>query len=49
MKIVDIGGGKGLLSNLLAETLEDVEVQVVDISRGAIRNGMMRAVRESWP
>jgi 2-polyprenyl-3-methyl-5-hydroxy-6-metoxy-1,4-benzoquinol methylase len=46
LKVVDIGGGKGLLSNLLAESYEsDVEVQVVDISLGAIRNGMMRAMR----
>lgn len=47
LKVVDIGGGKGLLSNLLAETFGDdiVEVQVVDISRSATNNGMMRAKR----
>lgn len=47
LKVVDIGGGKGLLSNLLAETFgaESVEVQVVDISRSATNNGMMRAKR----
>lgn len=46
LKIVDIGGGKGLLSNLLAETFKGkVDVQVVDISRSATNNGMMRARR----
>lgn len=46
LKIIDIGGGKGLLSNLLAETFGDkVEIQVVDISRSATNNGMMRARR----
>ncbi|KAL7453318.1 hypothetical protein ACHAWC_004994 [Mediolabrus comicus] len=40
-------GGKGLLSNLLAETFgEDiVDVQVIDISTRATNNGMMRARR----
>ncbi|KAL7434469.1 hypothetical protein ACHAXM_004088 [Skeletonema potamos] len=47
LNVVDIGGGKGLLSNLLAETFgEDVvDVQVIDISRSATANGMMRAKR----
>ncbi|KAL3784756.1 hypothetical protein HJC23_003508 [Cyclotella cryptica] len=46
LKIVDIGGGKGLLSNLMAENFGDaVEVQVVDISKSATNNGMMRARR----
>jgi len=47
LKVVDIGGGKGLLSNLLAETFGDdsVEVQVVDISKSATKNGMMTALR----
>mmetsp|Transcript_46459 Transcript_46459/g.98545 ORF Transcript_46459/g.98545 Transcript_46459/m.98545 type:complete len:815 (+) Transcript_46459:84-2528(+) len=47
LNIVDIGGGKGLLSNLLAETFGDeiVEVRVVDISRSATKNGMMRALK----
>jgi hypothetical protein len=46
LKIVDIGGGKGLLSNLMAENFgDDVEVQVVDISKSATNNGMMRARR----
>ncbi len=47
LNVVDIGGGKGLLSNLLAETFGDdvVDVQVIDISRSATANGMMRAKR----
>lgn len=46
LKILDIGGGKGLLSNLLAKSFgEAVEVHVVDISRSATNNGMMRARR----
>ena len=47
LKVVDIGGGRGLLSNFLAETFghDMVEVQVVDISRSATNNGMMRARR----
>lgn len=47
LKVIDIGGGRGLLSNLLAETFgsDMVEVQVVDISRSATYNGMMRARR----
>lgn len=39
LNIVDIGGGKGLLSNLI------VDVQVIDISTRATNNGMMRARR----
>eukprot|EP00984_Skeletonema_dohrnii_P007429 scaffold2697_cov95-Skeletonema_dohrnii-CCMP3373.AAC.3 len=46
LNVVDIGGGKGLLSNLLAETFgDDVVVQVIEISRAATLNGMMRAKR----
>jgi len=47
LKVIDIGGGKGLLSNALAEKVgsEIVEVQVVDISTSATNNGMMRAKR----
>jgi hypothetical protein len=46
LKVVDIGGGRGHLSNSLAELFDDiVEVQVVDISRSAIDNGMMTAKR----
>ncbi len=46
LTVVDIGGGKGLLSNLLAETFgDDVVVQVIEISKAATVNGMMRAKR----
>jgi len=47
LRVVDVGGGRGLLSNLLAESFgeDDVEVLVVDISRSATRNGAMRARR----
>ena len=46
LKIIDVGGGKGHLSNLLAEHFgEAVEVNVVDISKSVINNGMMRAMR----
>lgn len=47
LRLVDVGGGKGNLSNLLAETFgeEFVTVQVVDISQSAVRNGEMRAMR----
>ncbi|KAL7537831.1 hypothetical protein ACHAWF_005912 [Thalassiosira exigua] len=47
LKLVDIGGGKGLLSTMLAEQFGDdiVEVQVIDISHSATKNGMMRAKR----
>ena len=47
LRLVDVGGGKGNLSNLLAETFgeEFVTVQVVDISQSAVRNGKMRAMR----
>jgi 2-polyprenyl-3-methyl-5-hydroxy-6-metoxy-1,4-benzoquinol methylase len=43
LRIVDVGGGKGYLANLVAEQLSDVvDVRVVDISARAINNGMMR-------
>jgi hypothetical protein len=47
LKVVDIGGGKGLLSNVLAEMFGDdfVEVRVVDLSISATNNGMMKARR----
>ena len=38
LRVVDVGGGRGLLSNLLAESFgEDVEVLVVDLSKSATR------------
>ncbi|KAL9184313.1 hypothetical protein ACHAXT_002399 [Thalassiosira profunda] len=47
LNVIDIGGGKGLLSNHLAAVFgEDVvEVKVVDISSSAVNNGMMTARR----
>jgi SAM-dependent methyltransferase len=48
LQIVDVGGGKGYLANLVAEQLSDVvDVRVVDISARAINNGMMRARRRN--
>jgi hypothetical protein len=41
-----VGGGKGVLANYLAQLLGDaVQLQVIDIEGGAIRNGMMRSKR----
>jgi SAM-dependent methyltransferase len=46
LRILDVGGGKGVLAHYLAQLLGDsVQVQVVDIARGAINNGMMRSKR----
>jgi len=48
LKVVDIGGGRGLLSNFLAETFGNsvVDVKVIDISKSATNNGQMRARRQ---
>jgi len=48
LKVVDIGGGRGLLSNFLAETFGDsvIDCRVFDISKSAISNGRMRARRQ---
>lgn len=48
LKVVDIGGGRGLLSNALAETFGDsvIDVKVIDISKSATNNGQMRARRQ---
>jgi 2-polyprenyl-3-methyl-5-hydroxy-6-metoxy-1,4-benzoquinol methylase len=46
LRILDVGGGKGVLAHYLAQLLGDtVQVQVIDIARGAIKNGMMRSKR----
>lgn len=46
LHILDVGGGKGKLANYLAQSLGDkVQVHVVDIAKGAIQNGAMRAKR----
>ena len=44
LRILDIGGGRGLLANYLAQSL-DVEIHVIDIARRAIANGQMRSLR----
>jgi len=49
LSILDIGGGKGFLANLLGGSIEDVEINVVDISVGAIKNGEMKAKRLNVP
>jgi 2-polyprenyl-3-methyl-5-hydroxy-6-metoxy-1,4-benzoquinol methylase len=46
LSILDVGGGKGHLANLLANQLGDsLKVHVIDISAGAVQNGAMRAQR----
>uniref|UniRef100_A0A7S1YSU2 Methyltransferase domain-containing protein n=1 Tax=Ditylum brightwellii TaxID=49249 RepID=A0A7S1YSU2_9STRA len=48
IQILDVGGGKGHLANVIAESLGDsVSVHVVDISSRTIKNGMMRSKRKS--
>ena len=50
IQILDIGGGKGLLANRLLQIIggDYVEVHVVDIAAGAIKNGMMRSKRQGF-
>jgi 2-polyprenyl-3-methyl-5-hydroxy-6-metoxy-1,4-benzoquinol methylase len=44
--ILDVGGGQGKLANYLARCYGDqIQVHVIDISRGAVKNGAMRAKR----
>jgi 2-polyprenyl-3-methyl-5-hydroxy-6-metoxy-1,4-benzoquinol methylase len=44
--ILDVGGGQGKLANHLANCYGDqIQVHVIDISRGAVKNGAMRAKR----
>jgi SAM-dependent methyltransferase len=46
LRILDVGGGKGVLATYLAQILGDtVQLQVIDIADGAIKNGMMRSKR----
>jgi len=49
LSILDIGGGKGSLANFLGGSIKDVEIQVVDISAGAVKNGAMKAKRLNVP
>jgi SAM-dependent methyltransferase len=49
LSVLDVGGGKGMLANYLSRTIENVEIHVVDISAGAIFNGMKKVERsQSW-
>jgi SAM-dependent methyltransferase len=45
LRILDIGGGKGLLANNLARSIHNVRIQVVDVCEGAIANGRKKAER----
>jgi SAM-dependent methyltransferase len=50
IRILDVGGGKGVLAAYLAQILGDaVQLQVIDIAGGAIKNGMMRSKRLGLP
>jgi hypothetical protein len=45
LSILDVGGGKGMLAHHLSRAIENVEINVVDIGAGAIRNGQMKGIR----
>jgi hypothetical protein len=46
LRVLDVGGGKGMLATYLAQLLGDaVQLQVIDIAGGAIRKGIMRSKR----
>jgi Methyltransferase domain len=54
LRILDVGGGKGLLANRLAAALggntsSSVEIHVIDVAQGAIKNGAMRSKRLALP
>lgn len=50
LRILDVGGGQGLLANHLASSLSEVvEIHVVDIAQGAIKNGARRSRRLQLP
>jgi 2-polyprenyl-3-methyl-5-hydroxy-6-metoxy-1,4-benzoquinol methylase len=50
LKILDVGGGKGYLANHLAGLLGDaVQIRVIDVAQGAVKNGAMRAKRLQLP
>jgi SAM-dependent methyltransferase len=49
LSILDIGGGKGLLAHFLGQSIDNVEIHVVDISAGAIANGLKKTQRmQNW-
>lgn len=45
LRILDIGGGKGLLAHHLARYIDNVQIHVVDICEGAVANGLRKAER----
>ena len=51
LRILDVGGGKGFLANHLARSLLDsgyqVEILVLDVAEGAVRNGRSRSERRN--
>lgn len=49
LQILDVGGGKGLLANHLAELFRDdpITIHVIDIAARAIKNGAMRSMRRA--
>jgi SAM-dependent methyltransferase len=50
LRVLDVGGGKGLLANHLAAHLGDkAQIIVVDIANRAIKNGEMRSKRLQLP
>ena len=50
IRLLDIGGGKGLLANHLAKHMnETIEIEVIDIAERAIKNGAMRSRRLQLP
>ena len=45
LNILDIGGGKGALANYLGQSLgHHVQIHVVDISQGAVKNGQNKEI-----
>ncbi|KAG7350586.1 methyltransferase domain containing protein [Nitzschia inconspicua] len=47
LSILDIGGGKGNLAYHLSRTIDNIEITVVDIGAGAIKNGLKKGLRIS--
>jgi SAM-dependent methyltransferase len=45
LSILDVGGGKGMLAHHLSRAIENIEINVVDIGAGAIRNGETKGIR----
>jgi SAM-dependent methyltransferase len=50
LHIFDVGGGKGYLANKLASTLGTaVQIRVIDVAAGAVKNGAMKSKRLRLP